>query len=89
MCLAIPMRVVAIQGGSDPLLDPRIAIVDADGLRKEVRLDLVDRQPGIGDYLIIHAGFAINCLDAENAEINLALMRELANEMAKEDRDTP
>ena len=37
--------------------------------------------PAIGDYLIIHAGFAINCLDAKNAEINLALMREMAEEM--------
>jgi len=89
MCLAIPMRVVEIQGGKDPLLDPERAIVDADGLRKEVRLDLVDRQPQVGDYLIIHAGFAINCLDAENAEINLALMRELADEMAREDGETP
>jgi hydrogenase expression/formation protein HypC len=89
MCLAIPMRVVEIQGGSDPLLDPEIAIVDADGLRKEVRLDLVDRPPRVGDYLIIHAGFAINCLDAREAETNLALMRELADEMARQDGETP
>ena len=88
MCLAIPMRVIKIQGGSDDLLDPDIAVVDADGMQKEVRLDLVDRKPEIGDYLIIHAGFAINCLDAENAKINLALMREMAEGMKNEpDRD--
>jgi hydrogenase expression/formation protein HypC len=81
MCLAIPMRVIEIKGGSDSLLDPIIAIVDADGIRKDVRLDLVDRMPEIGDYLIIHAGFAINCLDAKNAEINLQLMREMAEGM--------
>ena len=78
MCLAIPMRVIEIKGGSDSLLDPKIAIVETDGMQKEIRLDLVDRQPEIGDYLIIHAGFAINCLNAKDAEENLALMREMA-----------
>lgn len=81
MCLAIPMQVIAVKGGSDSLLDPEIAVVDADGIQKEIRLDLVDQMPEIGDYLIIHAGFAINCLDAKNAEINLALMREMAEGM--------
>ncbi len=81
MCLAIPMRVIEITGGSDILLDPAMAVVDTEGMQKKVRLDLVDRIPKIGDYLIIHAGFAINCLDAENAEINLRLMRELADGM--------
>jgi len=78
MCLAIPMRVVDVKGGSDSLLDPKIAIVETDGMQKEIRLDLVDRQPEAGDYLIIHAGFAINCLNAKDAEENLALMREMA-----------
>ena len=81
MCLAIPMRVIEIKGGSDSLLDPKIAIVETDGMQKEIRLDLVDRQPEIGDYLIIHAGFAINCLNAKDAEENLALMREMAEGM--------
>ncbi|HHD64039.1 MAG TPA: HypC/HybG/HupF family hydrogenase formation chaperone, partial [Desulfobulbaceae bacterium] len=52
MCLAIPMQVIAVKGGSDSLLDPEIAVVDADGIQKEIRLDLVDRMPEIGDYLI-------------------------------------
>ncbi len=78
MCLAIPMRVIEVKGVSDDLLNPQIATVETDGIRKEIRLDLVDKLPEIGDYLIIHAGFAVNCLDAENAEINLRLLRELA-----------
>lgn len=81
MCLAIPMRVVAIKGDSDDMLNPPLATVETDGIQKEIRLDLVDRMPEIGDYLIIHAGFAVNCLDAENAEINLQLLRELAEGM--------
>ncbi len=78
MCLAIPMRVMEIRGGGDSLQDPLVAVVDADGIRKEVRLDLVDRTPRPGDYLIIHAGFAIHCLDPGEAELNLRLMREMA-----------
>ncbi len=81
MCLAIPMQVIEVQGGSDSLLDPKVAIVAADGMQKEIRLDLVDREPAVGDYLIIHAGFAINCLDAQDAEKNLGLMREMAAAM--------
>ncbi len=81
MCLAIPMRVVAIKVDSDDMLNPPLATVETDGIQKEIRLDLVDRMPEIGDYLIIHAGFAVNCLDAENAEINLQLLRELAEGM--------
>lgn len=81
MCLAIPMQVLELKGGSDGLVDPEVAVVGTDGLHKEIRLDLVDRQPEVGDYLIIHAGFAITCLNASEAEESLALMRELAEGM--------
>ena len=77
MCLAIPMKVIEINGGSDSLTDPPVAVVEADGIRRQARLDLVDRMPEEGDYLIIHAGFAINCLDAAEAERSLELMREM------------
>ena len=79
MCLAIPMRVSEIQGEQDDPLSFPIAIVDENGLRKEVRLDVVDRWPGIGDFLIVHAGFAIHTLDPVEAEINLKLLREMAD----------
>ena len=77
MCLAIPMRVIAIERSGDGLLDSEIAIVEGDGIRREVRLDLVDRPPVEGDYLIIHAGFAIHTLDPQEARANLQLMREM------------
>ncbi len=79
MCLAIPMRVNEIQGEEDEPLSFPIAIVDENGLRKEVRLDVVDRWPSIGDFLIVHAGFAIHTLDPVEAEINLKLLREMAD----------
>jgi len=78
MCLAIPMQVIEIRGEVDDFLAGQIAVVEADGIRRETRLDIVDRWPEVGDYLIIHAGFAIHTIDAHEAEINLKLMREMA-----------
>ena len=42
MCLALPMQVVAILGGSDALLDPQVALGDSDGLRNEIRLEMAE-----------------------------------------------
>lgn len=86
MCLAIPMRVQEVLGDSDDPLSFPVAVVDEAGVRKEVRLDIVDRWPAPGDYLIVHAGFAIHTLDAAEAEINLKLMREMAAHVAGQDR---
>ena len=46
MCLAIPMKVISIEGNN--------AVVSAGGTKKEVRLDIVDEMPQIGDYVIVH-----------------------------------
>ncbi len=75
------MKVLEIQGSPDDFLSGQTAMVDADGIRKETRLDIVDRWPEIGDYLIIHAGFAIHTLDGEEAKTNLRLMREMAEKV--------
>lgn len=76
------MKVIEIQGSPDDFLSGQIAVVDADGIRKETRLDVVDHWPKLGDYLIIHAGFAIHTLDAQEAETNLRLLRELAENVS-------
>jgi len=81
MCLAVPMRVIAVKGAENDFTTNQIGVVEAQGIEKEVRLDLVDRWPEIGDYLIIHAGFAIHTLDATEAETNLRLLQELADNM--------
>ncbi|MGB3222978.1 MAG: HypC/HybG/HupF family hydrogenase formation chaperone [Desulforhopalus sp.] len=78
MCLAIPMRVTSVQGDPDDFTSNQIAMVDADGISREVRLDIVDHWPSVGDYVIIHAGFAIHSLIEEEALKNIALLRELA-----------
>ncbi|MFZ3018667.1 MAG: HypC/HybG/HupF family hydrogenase formation chaperone [Gallionella sp.] len=69
MCLAIPARVVAIFGGEN-------AVVDIGGVRKEVSLMLLD-DVSLGDYVIVHVGFALNKLDPEEAEKTLALFSEM------------
>jgi hydrogenase expression/formation protein HypC len=68
MCLAIPARIVA-------LLDGDAATVDLGGVRKQISLALVD---GVvpGDYVIVHVGYALTRLDADEAEATLALLRE-------------
>jgi hydrogenase expression/formation protein HypC len=65
MCLAIPVRVIE-------LLEGAMAIVDLDGIRKEVSLALVDGVQ-VGDYVIVHVGYALARLDPEEAERTLAL----------------
>jgi hydrogenase expression/formation protein HypC len=68
MCLAIPARVVAMP-------EAHTAVVDVDGVRKQVSLALVDGV-AIGDYLIVHVGYALTRLDPEEAVRTLALFAE-------------
>jgi hydrogenase expression/formation protein HypC len=68
MCLAIPARVVEIREND-------LAIVDLGGVRKEASLALVE-DVKIGDYVILHVGYALTRLDPEEAEKTLALMAE-------------
>ena len=69
MCLAIPVRVVELQGEST-------AIVDLDGIRKAISLALVD-DVQVGDYVILHVGYALSKLDPDEAERTLALFAAL------------
>jgi hydrogenase expression/formation protein HypC len=77
MCLAIPARVIEINPGD-------LAIVELGGVRKEISLALVD-DVVVGDYVIVHVGFALQRLDAEEAEKTLALFKEMAQLVAAED----
>ena len=68
MCLAIPARVVERLEGDD-------AVVELDGVRKTISLALVD-DVAVGDYVIVHVGFALSRLDPEEAEQTLALFAQ-------------
>ena len=76
MCLAIPGRVVAISDGEG--FDRR-GTVDYDGARQEVSLAYLP-ETKIGDYVLVHVGFAMTRLDAEEAERILREIRELTTE---------
>ena len=69
MCLAIPAQVVELRDGDN-------AVVDLAGVRKEISLSLVDNV-AVGDYVIVHVGYALNKLDPEEAAKTLALFAEL------------
>ena len=73
MCLAIPGRVVAIAEGTG--FDRR-GTVDYDGVRQEVALAYLP-EVQIGDYVLVHVGFAMTRLDTEEAERILREIREL------------
>ena len=72
MCLALPARIVALKGADS-------ALVDLGGVRKEVSTALVP-EARVGDYLIVHVGYAIGMLDIEEAEATLALFAALPAE---------
>jgi hydrogenase expression/formation protein HypC len=69
MCLAIPAQVVELREGDG-------AVVDLAGVRKEISLALVDGV-AVGDYVIVHVGYALNKLDPDEAAKTLALFAEI------------
>ncbi|MDQ7033059.1 MAG: HypC/HybG/HupF family hydrogenase formation chaperone [Desulfonauticus sp.] len=68
MCLAVPMEVKSIDG--------LVAEVEIGGVKNQVRLDIIDEQPRPGDYVIVHAGFAIRKLDKDEALETLKLFEK-------------
>jgi len=86
MCLAVPLRVTAIDGD--------MATVEMGGVIRQVSLILTP-EANVGDYVLVHTGFAINVLDEEEARETLALFAELeeagrrvAEEQAASAQDT-
>jgi hydrogenase expression/formation protein HypC len=68
MCLAIPARILGLKGNG-------MAEVALEGVTKEVSLALLDGVV-LGDYVIVHAGFALSRLDPDEAQRTLALFAE-------------
>ena len=69
MCLALPMRVLSI--------DRQMATIAAEGLEQRASLVLVPGA-GVGDWVLVHAGYAISVLAEQEARETLALLAELA-----------
>ena len=72
MCLAIPMKIVEIDGVT--------AVTEVDGVKRQARLDLLP-EAAVGDYVLVHAGLAIATVDAAAAQETLDLLRKLADEV--------
>ena len=70
MCLAVPLQIESMDGPE--------AIGVRDGIRRKIRLDFIP-DPQIGEYVIVHAGFAIERLSPEQAMEDLAAAREVEN----------
>lgn len=71
MCLAVPLKLVSVQG--------RAGVGERDGVRLPVALDLVP-EAVLGDFVLVHAGYAIARVDAEAAAATMELLRELTEE---------
>jgi hydrogenase expression/formation protein HypC len=69
MCLAIPAQIVELRDGDN-------ALVDLAGVKKEISLALVEGV-AVGDYVIVHVGYALNKLDPEEAAKTLKLFAEM------------
>lgn len=70
MCLAIPLKLVEIDG--------KRAVGEAMGMRRELRVDFIDK-PKLGEYVIVHAGFAIERLGKQQALEDLESWGEVAD----------
>jgi hydrogenase expression/formation protein HypC len=67
MCLAVPGRIVSINGQN--------AMIDFGGVQREANVSLIE--PNVGDYVVVHAGFAIQVVDEEEARETIKLWEEL------------
>lgn len=70
MCLAIPLKLIEING--------KKAIGEAMGMKREIRVDFI-KEPKIGDYVIVHAGFAIERLPEAQALMDIEAWEEVSN----------
>lgn len=79
MCLSIPSKIVEID-------EDNMATVDTMGIKRQVSLDLMPDVVGIGDYILIHVGFAMNKIDEAEALQSLEVYKEMLEAMEEEER---
>jgi hydrogenase expression/formation protein HypC len=79
MCLAIPSKIVEI--------DNFRAVVDVYGARREINLMLMPEEVGLGDYVLVHAGFAIQKVEQDYAHESLKVISGIIEEMEREDEN--
>lgn len=80
MCLSIPSKITKIDKENN------IATVDTMGVSRQASLDLIDQEVTIGDYVLIHIGFAMNKIDEEDALLSLEVYADIIKQIEEEDR---
>jgi hydrogenase expression/formation protein HypC len=78
MCLGIPSKIIKIEGTN--------ATVDVYGAHRDISLLVMDEPLNIGDYVIVHAGFAIKKLQEDEAKETLGYFKRYLEELEKESR---
>ncbi len=73
MCLALPMRIIQIDGD--------IAKAEVSGVAREISILTLPRTPQIGDFVLVHAGFAIEYVDEESAIDTLRVIGEISADL--------
>lgn len=68
MCLAVPLKLIEING--------KQAVGERHGIRRNIRLDFIPNAK-LGDYVIVHAGFAIETMNARQAQQNMEAAKEV------------
>ena len=69
MCLGVPMKIMSRDGDN--------IVAEVDGVQKEASVMLLDEDVAVGDYVIVHAGFALSRLDEAYAEETIRMMKEV------------
>ena len=69
MCVGVPSKIVKI--------DDYMATIDVEGAQREISLLLLNEDVKVGEYVIVHAGFAIQKIQEEDAKENLRLMKKM------------
>ena len=79
MCLSIPSKVVSLN-------DDNMATVDTLGVERVISLDLMPEAVNVGEYVLIHIGYAINKIDEEDALLSIETFKEIIAQMDEEER---
>ncbi|HHG75074.1 HypC/HybG/HupF family hydrogenase formation chaperone [Persephonella sp.] len=79
MCLSIPSKIVEI-------LPDNYAIVDTMGVKRKVSLDLMNEPVDIGDYVLIHVGYAMTKMNEKEAVESIKIYEEIIQELEKEEK---
>lgn len=82
MCLAVPGKIISIDNSNTEL---KMAKVNFGGILKDACIQWLDDVKE-GDYIIVHAGFALNKLNADEAEETIRLLNEMSNQLEDEDK---